>query len=391
MNPAIRTVRSRVKIRPIEARHVPEVELHYNRVFIDYLQRHISLMRAEPGVYGKSNLGLCYAAFDGRKIVSHAAARVCPLKIAGARLNWASFGNVFTLLTYREFGLSTMVITALWRKLRKMGVDGVFISGGRGLYTRLGASPCGNYRGFTCHKGRMTSRLLPKHGLSIRIARPADAPILAGFHRHERAGFLRSGQDFAPILKEGIGNLREAAAWLICHWRIPIAYVAVSHWPSRQGEVIDYAGARSAIALALPQIMRQMRLKRVDITIPAWDSECLELARGLSQSESWKSVEGTQLLLHPLRLVRRLRPYFVACLGSRAGAKLRLSRHPGGGFVWRFGSKRLRHRDIQTLTRFMLGDVPERWIDLLPREPAFRAVMRGVFPIPFPVIGFSWL
>lgn len=391
MNPAARAIRSRIKIKTIEARHVPEIELHYNRIFSDYLQRHIPLLRAESVVYGKFNRRLCYAAFDGQKIVAHAAARLCPLNIAGARIKWASFGNVFTLLTYRECGIATMINTIIWKKLRKMGVDGVFISGGRGLYTRQGATSCGNYRGFTCHGHRMSARLLPKHGLSIRLAGPADASTLVDFHRHERAGFLRTRQDFAPILKERLGNLRDAAAWLICHWRVPVAYAAISQWPQRHGELIDYAGARSAVALALPQMMRQMRLKRIDVTIPAWDTECLELARGLSQAESWKSVDGTQLLLHPLRLVRRLRPYFEACLGRRAASRLKLAHHPAGGFVWSFGSKRLRHPDIHALTRFMLGDIPERWTGLLPRDPTFRAVMRGIFPVPFPVIGLSWL
>lgn len=391
MDNSTRSILSRIKIRTIEARHIPEIELHYNRIFSDYLQRHIPLKLAEPGVYGKSNRRLCYAAFDGRKIVAHAAARPCSLNIGGARIKWASFGNVFTLLTYRERGIATLINKTIWGKLRKMCVDGVFISGGRSLYTRMGATSCGNYRGFTCRESRMSARLLPKHGLSVRIAKPSDAPALAEFHRHERAGFLRTREDFTPILKERLGNLRAAAAWLICHWRIPIAYAAVAQWPRRHGELIDYAGARSALALALPHIMRQMRLKNIDVTIPAWDTECLELARGLSQTESWKSVDGTQLLLHPPRLVRRLRPYFEACLGRRAAARLKLVRHPAGGYVWKFGSKRMRPMDIHALTRFMLGDIPENWNDLLPREPTFRALMRGVFPIPFPVIGLSWL
>lgn len=218
--------------------------------------------------------------------------------------------------------------------------------------------------------------------------------MLVRLHARERAGFLRTEEDFGPLLAYGIANHRRAAAWLIMERGTPVAYVVVGLYGAGRnlkGSVIDYAGSRAALMSGLPVLVRQAGLRTLEISAGGWDGELLWMLRSLGRAGTWSGVPGTHLILNPPRLVRRLFPYIARRVGIAAARRLRFRASPRGAFEFAYGSRRHRCPDLPSLTRLLLGDRPDRWEKGLPRRGDLRDTLKGIFPLPFPVIGLNWM
>lgn len=351
-----------ITYRNLRVSECPAMNRMYNRVFGEWLLKPADLIREEPDIYGPANLRHCWGAFDGKRLVAHVAARRATVAMEGATLLWASYGNVMTDPAYRGKGIATKLNRMAWGRLREEGVDGVYISGGRGLYRRMGAVPCGDYEWFRLKYARVAA--FPLGALRLRRCGPADAETLARLHRPDRACFLRNAAEFHGSLATGRTNLRPARVWLVTESETPVAYVVASPlWaktgPERgPGDVVDYAGARAAVVRSLPEIMRREGWRGIGITVATGDKELRGLLRGAGLRGRPTDVKGTQLLLNPTRLVRRLRPYFEKRLGVAAARWLKFPLH-----------------DRRRMTRLLLG-------------PTKRT---AALPIPFPPLGLNWM
>ncbi len=381
-----------IRIRPLRPRHVPVVNRHFNRIFGEYLKRHVELMRVEPAVYGRSGLPYCFGAFCGKELVAQSAARPVRLSIENIHLLWATFGNVYTLPQYRGRGISSEINRRLWEKLRKMGVDGVYISGGRSLYTRAGAVHCGDYLVYSCPLPRSRFSLRSTGSLAIRQAGPADSPLMVALTERQRTGFAARPADLSPLLKARTAHLRPAVTWLVTYLGAPVACVvlAAGDGLGRTGWVVDYAGSRQALSLALPAILKRAHFGSVEIAVARRDFVFRRLLNGWCRNRPrYAGIPGTQLLLDPIRLMRRLSPYLRARLGN--SPPLRLRRLKNGAYEWSCQSRRFRQPGLSELTRLILGAEPRSWAKLLPRNSFLRDRLRAVFPLPFPPIGIHWI
>src|SRR5947209_4184266 len=98
---------------------------------------------AFPLLFGPDNL-------DGLRIVSgdqgpvaHVGVCIRPAVILGARLKVASIGAVCTDPAHRGGGLASALMADARRYARENGASLMLISGGRGLYRRLGYGAAG--------------------------------------------------------------------------------------------------------------------------------------------------------------------------------------------------------------------------------------------------------
>ncbi|MEK7765072.1 MAG: hypothetical protein AAB368_02430, partial [bacterium] len=262
--------------------------------------------------------------------------------------------------TYRGMGIAARRNGRAGGRLTAAGVDGGYISGRRGLYRRMGAVPCGDYEWYVVRPGDVAAGSTT---LTVRSCGPNDAETLARLHRPDRTCFLRDAFDYRGSLTTGRSNLRPARVWLVTESETPVAYViAAPEWskarrPRGPGDVVDYAGARGAVVRALPEIMRREGWKAIGITVAGGDAELRGLLRGAGLRGKPTDVHGTQLLLNPARLVRRLKPYFERRLGKDAARRLRFP------------------QDRSKLTRLLLGPTPRT----------------AALPLPFPPLGLNWM
>jgi predicted N-acetyltransferase YhbS len=383
-------------IRRLKPEHLPQVEKSFNKIFGEYNRRYIVLLRDSPHVYAGKNLNNCFAVFDGRKVVAQVASRPARMVMEGADLVWASYGNVYSLPEYRGRHLASRLNHHVWGHLKRQGVDGVYISGTASIYQRMGATPCGNYLEYWCNNGTLRKIGNFRTELTVRRCRKDEAGILVGLHRNEPAGFLRREFDYRQVMTTGWAMLTRAWPWLVLHRGIPQAYVMVGpEWtmkpkPTGRGHVVDYAGSRSAIFLGLPMILRKAKYSATGLTVGGGDRELKWLMRSAGAKEKWHGVHGTQVLLNPARLVKRLQPYFERRLGSDTARMLSFRPLPGGKFEFSLGSRR--HRlELKQLTCLILGSREREWNKILPGRGPLRDALLKIFPVPFPPIGLNWM
>src|SRR5262245_25569458 len=97
----------KLKIKPIKSSDVPVLSKIHTSIFKEWNPHPIKLERDFAPTYSKENLPGCFAVYDGKKIVGHAASRTLPLRVEGAPLEWAAYGNVMMLPECRGKGAGT--------------------------------------------------------------------------------------------------------------------------------------------------------------------------------------------------------------------------------------------------------------------------------------------
>jgi len=383
----------KIRIRWIRPTELGKVSRQFNRIFGFKPTYLVNLLRDEPNVYGPSNTRYSLAGFDGAKVVAHAAGRVGVVNIHGLSLPWSSYGNVFTDPAYRNRGIASRINRTIWGRLKSDGIEGVFISGGRGLYTRMGATVSGEYWNFSYSPLRWRA-LRAVRPVTVRQCTVQDAPLLVSLHAREAVGYLRAPQDFLPLLKHRKANHGPARTWVMMHGSVPLAYAVVGlhgRGARRRGAVIDYAGSRMALTAGLAQIAQRRNFRSLALPAAGWDRELLWMMRSMGRRGRWSPVGGTHLILNPARLVRRIQPYIASRIGASAAARLRFRPRSGGRYEFALGAQRHRYSSLAALTVLIMGGRPGQSSQWLPRSGTLRQALQRIFPLPFPIVGLNWM
>lgn len=276
-------------------------------------------------VYERKNLHRCWGAFLGSTPVAHCAARRGDIETLGIRIGWAAFGNVCTHPEWRGKGIGSRLMSLCHRALRREGVDALYISGGRGLYTRIGATPAGDLRTVVIRETPST------WGGGLRIlSAPVAADRLAARHGREPIRYIRSVAELRSVLATGFTHdvpvrsfaLGTAVAVVGPEWGTPVR---------RGGAVVahDVAGGPVDIVRLLRAVRARLGARRLSVPVPAWNAERLSALGGTPKPSG---VPGTILVLDPRRLLSKVRPFL-----------------PHG--EWRKAP-----RDRAALTRWLFGD-----------------------------------
>ncbi len=373
------------KVFPLKAlkpSQFAELDRGFNLVFKEYLPRFIHLNRDFAPSYVPENLSNTCVALDGKKVAAHASGKTYGVRCGAANFVWASYGNVMTLPEYRGQGIATRINARLWGKMKREGVDGVYISGGRGLYTRVGATPSGAY------VDHLIRRKAPVKDLRIRRCGPSDLNLLLSLQDAEKNAFTRKEKDFRSVLSDGVMYLNQASAWLISSKSGPLAWAVLGPAGKKKNKkrpftasLHDYAGSRAALIAGLDLLMKRLGYKETEMQVAGGDKEFLWMLEQRGSKGHFHGVDGTHLILDPLRLMKRLRPLF-----SEAP---RLQRK-GQGFEFSLGSARYGVKDLPALTRLILGEDPKTRDRKLPKKGKLATELRRAFPLTFPVIGLNW-
>jgi hypothetical protein len=358
------------KLSPLKTSQLPELSRGFNQVFKQYLPWTIRLEHHFAPSYVPENRAFTCVALDGKKIAAHASGKAYGVRVGDARITWSSYGNVMTLPEYRGKGLASRINARLWSRMKKDGVDGVYISGGRGLYTRAGATFSGRNFQFTLKASQLKAGT---QGLSLKKCGPSDLPTLLRLQHSDPVAFERGERDFRTTLSHGIAYLGKCQAWLLLSSGKPLAWLALN--PAKRAKLTDYAGPRSAVLAGLRLASKKLSFKEVELSVAGHDEEFLRLLGGKGK---FALVEGTHLILDPQRLFKRLKPYFEQQLGKE-GAKGLAFKMKGKGFEVKLGSKRTALKDLPALTKFVFGN-----------KANVAGPFKSVFPIPFPIIGLNW-
>ncbi len=326
------------------------------------------------------------------------------LKMHEATLMVGSVGGVCTHPDYRQFGLATRLLEHCARRLVEKGARLMVVSGGRGLYLRAGCVPMGKYADFRLKPGQTHK---PQANLKLRLLTVADAPLCSRIYHAEPVHFVRPIRRFAESFQSQQISY-QAEKWLVELDGCPAAYLILNvPWEFiRQPEagireVLEYAGSRVAIALALVEILETGPVKDLRFPVPWQDLDLILLlkswerkgqspfcAPGLPLPE-WRSLPdhtirvidfpGLMDDIHPL-VRARLDPAMSQGLHGEQSGPL-LGMEGGDHFALVRGKERL-ELDGAAMTRLVMGETGSAHISANKVPGALADIIAALFPLP---------
>jgi len=357
-----------------------------------------------PQLFDEQNrANLRVVAEDGR-VVCHVGMTERSASLAGCRVDVACIGAVATYEECRGKGYASRAFQDCCDKAAADGIDLMLISGGRGLYTRVGCRRVGQDWDFDLspeNAARLRSQLMDRFDLApVDVDRAAD---LSTLYDGERVRFLRPLEDWRMAFESRVVMARSAEFWGVSVGGTLLAYLIVNPPAAMRRHadapavvrVAEHGGDRAAVAAALPLLLERSGAERLTLHVQRDD---LALRVRLSNagvdgtpSPTW----GTLRVINFLQLMERCRPLLAARIGTAIARELRFEadERPGsalGGFTIYRGSDSVRIPDLATLATYLFGTV-----DGPPVEPEgsaqLAADLASAFPLPALWYGITYV
>ena len=341
-----------------------------------------------PLLFAPENFDQIFVMVDEGEVVSHVGSLTRDVSVLGHRLTTMSIGAVATYEAYRGQGLATRLMEAAINKALEQDAVLMPISGGRGLYTRLGARRIGRYALYTVYRD-----VLSAGGIEISQAKPTDLPEMTRLYAEEPSRYVRSTADLgAAVDAEWICD-RDGETVVIREGGRAAAYAGIQkRRPDRKGEasrarMAEIAGSRSALLQAVPDLCDRYGVDAIEILTTASDRELASLLRPHGIDAEPQGFTGTVLVLQPERLLNVIGDYIADVLGRDAPAW----EVSGDSVVIRGGGQA--HRlPVDELGALVFGVVPPdpSPVDKIPSGP-LKTALESVFPLQLPWYGFNFV
>lgn len=269
-----------------------------------------------PLLFAPENFDHLLVMVENGRVVAHVGTLTREVSILGHRLKSISIGAVATLPTHRGGGLATQLMKVAIQKGREEGSHLMLISGGRGLYRRLGATDAGLYARFNAHRS-----VLPSGPVDIALATESEIPGLIRLYAHEPVRYIRSATDFHFNLHSKWNVDRGGELFTVSGKGTLLAYVATQRpnpASSREANrvyLVELAGSRMAIAQALPALIGWYGVDRVELITPVTDGDTARILSAYAVLPTLEGFPGTNLVLLPEQFLTAFAPYIEAMLG----------------------------------------------------------------------------
>lgn len=267
-----------------------------------------------PTLFSPSNSAWLRTMWEDGRPVSHVGVWRGQIVSSAGPLRVAHLGAVCTAREYRNQGLATLILDDTLERLRAEETSLVFISGGRGLYLRLGARPAGRILRYS---------FVPQAGGSevqmevVDHLQDRDLDAMRWLHGGEPVRYVRSPFEWRALLPaKGYAPARQdRAVVLVRRYGQVVAYLLLGKpqaLPDGVRVVVDeFAGDRRAMVQGLSALV-SMRLARcVELTVQPSDTSLTELLGERGGEATVVRHIGTTLVLDRdllFRAVARSRP-----------------------------------------------------------------------------------
>lgn len=357
-----------------------------------------------PQLFNEANReNLRVVAADGR-VVCHVGMIERPATLAGCRIDVACIGAVATYPEYRGRGYASAAFQDCCDKAAADGIDLMLISGGRGLYTRVGCRPVGQDLDFLLQASDVAALARDAEpGLRLTPVEVDRVAELQALYQTESVRFLRPADDWRLAFACRVVMARAAEFWGVSGNDTLRAYLIVNPPAAmrRRAEdpavvrIAELAGDRAAIVGALPRLFEHYAAERLTVHVSGSDPvlRARLAAAGLVgiPSPTW----GTLRVINFPQLMERCRPLLAERLGAATAGALRFEAdarpgRPEGGFTIRRGDEVVRLPDLGTLASYLFG---------APGEPSpgpegsadLAAALQPTFPLPSLWYGISYV
>lgn len=329
-------------------------------------------------------------AHDGRP-VSQISIFYTPLRLLDGVIHVGSIGGVCTHPDYRGYRLASRLMEHCTRQLVQGGAGLMLISGGRGLYTRLGNVQSGKYATFLLRSGQVPS---PPANVRLRPVQPADSALCSLLYQAEPAHFTRPHAVFErSFLPHQIGF--HAEEWIVELEGQPAAYLLLSiPWDyidqpqAGVRSVCEFAGSRVALAGAFAAALSQAGIREIEAQVAWQDVDLIHLLSQAGAQPKWSGLQDhTMRIINFPSLMRGLRPYIQAVLpaGLRRGLRFEqtgplLAGNGEGRCAIARGPDRL-ELTTAAMTSLVMGD-PYHTLGETNAPGALTEIIPALFPLP---------
>jgi len=368
-----------------------------------------------PLLFAPDNYDELFVMVDEGVVVSHVGALTRDISVLGYRMSTMSIGAVATYESHRGQGLATQLMEAAVRKAVEQDAVLMPISGGRGLYTRLGAKRIGQYALFSVPRDTLPAGDGAAAGdgagtgetaagetgtgdtgtgdTDIRRAEPEDLREMTRLYAEEPSRYLRSTADLRMAVDAAWICDRDGETVTVREEGRLVAYAAIQkRRPDREDEahrarLAEIAGSRSALVRALPCLYDRYDVDYLEIVTTASDIELASLLRPHGVTAMPQGFSGTVLVLQPERLLQVFEDYITDVLGR----DVLTWNASADAVVFQCGKK-----DHAVAT----GDLGALVFGVVPPDPdpietipsgLLRTALESVFPVQLPWYGFNFV
>jgi GNAT superfamily N-acetyltransferase len=318
---------------------------------------------------------------DG-KIVSLVGILFTDLVILGNRIRASLIGSVATDPGYRGRGFASLLMQDSIVKSLQEGADLMLISGGRGLYRRLGAVNAGLYKSFYIPRSKLSSS-----NLTVRKVKEEDIPVLLYLMNLEPVRFERSYDELKKLINTGMIVNEPGDIWVVEKDKEIFSYFAIqvqTRW-GKSLHIREIGGSREAIIDSLLSILEtyQNDFILLDALLSDESISYIMEKKGIQPEE--RGFQGTVKILNLKGLFKKLEPYFISLLGEEY-KKLTVKFEP---------SLSLRY-DEETLdipkddTPILIFGSVEKKIDIPEKLNKIKRIIDTIFPIPLVDYGLNY-
>ncbi len=360
-----------LEIGPARADELCQLRHLCNRIFRS--GRPGDMFREYPLLFDETNLSqLRVARLDG-KVVAHVGLHLADATILGASFRVASVGSVGTEEGVRGRGIAGALMEDARRHAVEQGASLMLISGGRGLYHRLGYVEVGVFDIWRIPAAA--------GGPLARLAGPGDLDLLYELHAGEPVRFLRSRAEWRQLREAANLMNRPSTIRIIEGAARPLAYVAYQKPadgdPNSPLRALESAGELSAILEAMPALAASESKTAVQLVRPH---------HPLSGAPSRISFPGTLGVIDPAGFATAIQPL----LRERSAGELGISAD-GDGAIATVGTDRIRLSSRGQLAAFLFGGETPEATDVPEFPPTSRERLREVLPLPLLWPGYNYV
>jgi ribosomal protein S18 acetylase RimI-like enzyme len=343
-----------------------------------------------PLVFNPGNLENLRVIDKKGEIVSHVGISIRDAVLMGIPLRTASIGAVCTDPGCRGHGLATRLMEDARAHAIGRGADLMLISGGRGLYHRLGYVEVGRFPRYRIAKAARSA------AVQVAAYDPADLPALAALYEREPVRFRRSPEDWERMLAAGVLMNRRARLWVARVAGEVAAYLGVQEpaaapdRPPGAARAMEYAGDRWAIAEAAGAILEVTGAPALELVGPDGDRALAAQAAARRWEQGISSFSGTLSVLDPPTFLARLRPWMEERVGNATADRLTVQAE-GGGVRLGLEEETLALDTPGRVTALIFGGETEEARDLPPLAGRLGETLRVLFPLPLFWYGYNYV
>jgi len=341
-------------------------------------------MRKEfPLLFSPENCENLRIIKEDDKIVSLVGILFTDIIILGNRIKASLIGSVATDPTYRGKGFASFIMQDSIIKSLQEGADLMLISGGRGLYRRLGAVNAGLYKSFYIPKSKLSSS-----NLTVRKVREEDIPVLLYLMNLEPVRFERSYDALKKIINTGMVVNEPGEIFVIEKDKKIVSYLAIQI-QTRGGKSLhikEVGGSREAIIDSLYPILETYQNDFILIDALSSDGSINYIMKKMDIKPEERGFQGTVKILNIKDLFKKLEPYFISILG-REYNKFTIIFEPFLSLSYEQETLDIPKDDAPVL---IFGSV-EKKIEIPETLHKLKKIIDIIFPIPIVDYGLNYI